>query len=335
MGNARWEEPQDGRREGRGELRHGAARRDAAPADSGLEYGFAAAFIPVRHVRLDVRPGARLPAAGEVASTAAGQFWWVDPHAADVRIYGSDGRLLHVLRGGSRLADLCAPVSVAPFHGSWIAVLDAGAGRVSFYDGRARRQGGFDLPHVDEPLQLRNLADRHLAVLGSGGGRVTDRWVHLYRPDGRHLESVFSLAHRTGGRPARNGSAPASGATALQSAAAGRSLWLAYQPAAGVVLYDFESRLVRSFPLEVASDAGSLCGLFAAPHDGVVVMFREPEPGARYVYELYAATGERVLGPIRSPQRLVGVEGKLFFSIDPGADEEGPHLRICRLRDLG
>jgi hypothetical protein len=312
-----------------------------------VEYGFAAAFAPVRRVRLESRPGGRIPAAGEIAGTASGHFWWVDPAGCDVKIYGPDGRLGHVLRGGGGLADLCAPASVTAFHGSWVAVLDAGLGRVQLYDARARRQGGFDLPHLDEPRQIRNLGDRHLAIIGPGSGRAADRWVHLYRPDGRHIESVFAFSRRQRsvlapaappapappGAPVGPEAAP--NGDALQSAAAGASLWLAYGPHGAVVLYDFSSRLVHSFALEPEARGEPPCGVFATSAERAVVMYREPETG-RYAYDLYAPTGERILGPVRSAQRLVGVEGPLFYSIDSGKERESDAtLRICRLRNLG
>lgn len=306
---------------------------------SPAEHGFAAAFVRVRSVTLEQRAGGRVLAVGELVSTPSGHFWLVDPRAGDVKIYGLGGRLLHVLRGGSRLADLCAPVSLAHVHGSWVAVLDAGAGRVVLYDGRARRQGGFDLPQVEAPFQLRNLGDEHLAVVGPGGGRRPDRLVHLYRFDGRYAESVFSVSRRavreTRDTASRDPTFEPPHATA-QSAAVGRSILLAYAPARSVTRYDFATRMVHSFPLDPGADstggAAALHGLFAGPGGRVVVMQRTWEPVERYVYALYDASGEVVLGNVHSSQRVVGVEGRLFYSIRTSQADGGFTLQICRLR---
>lgn len=314
--------------------------------DATLQFGFAAAFVHVRTVTLERRAGAPILDVGEVASADHGDVWVVDRAARDVKIFAPDGRLRHVLRGRSRLADLCSPVSLAPFHGSWMAILDAGVGRVHFYDVRARRQGGFDLPQVEQPVQLRSLADGRLAVVGRGGDG-NGRWVHLYRPDGRHAESVFRVpaqrvrervrAPGAPGTPATDGAAAPATDAVPHSAVAGRSLWLAYGPAASVVLYDFATRLVHSFPLEAGvrpANAASVCGVFAAHGGRVIVMYQTADAEARYAYDLYTAAGEPVLANVRSPQRLVGVEGKLFYSMDAADGDDAWRLRVCRLRDL-
>lgn len=309
-----------------------------------VEVGFAAAFVPVRSVALEERPGARVRSAEEATHTASGHFWLVDREGGaggaggNVKIYAPEGRLCHVLRGGARGADLCDPVSATTVHGSWVAVLDAGAGRVSLYDARARRQGGFDVPQVDEPRQIRNLGDQHLAVVGRGGGDRSRRLVHLYRLDGRYSESVFAAAHR-GVREAR-GFASASqdvhACPVAHSAATGRCLLVAYGPTESVTQYDFETRLVHSFPCnqDARRDGSALCGLFAAASARVVVMYRAPGAVPRYEYALYTLAGELILGNVHSPQRLVGVEGRLFYSIGGAEPEGGLTLRVCRLREL-
>lgn len=319
-------------------------------AHAGLEGELAAAFAHVRSVELEQRPGARVLDLAEAVHTASGHFWLVDRGAHDVKIYAPTGRVLHVLRGGGRLADLVAPLSLAPVHGSWIAVLDAGAGRIAFYDERARRHGGFDLPQVEDPLQVRNLGDRHLAVVGSGSGRQADRLVHLYRLDGRHTESVFTISHRAvrempvsgasegarGPDPLRR-SAPAP--LAPQSAAVGHSILVAYAPAQSVVVYDFATRMVRSIPLEPASgpDRGrTLSGLFPAPQGSVVVMYdaQDPSAPAPYAYDLYDREGELLVKDARTQKRLIGVEGSLFYSIGAAEEGDGISLKVCRLRGL-
>lgn len=304
----------------------------------GLQYGFAAAFIHLRTIALERRSGAPILDVGEVAGTDRGDIWIVDRRAQDVKIFAPDGRLRHVLRGRSRLTELCAPVGLSPFHGSWMAVLDAGVGRVHYYDVRGRRQGGFDLPQVEEPRQIRSLGDDGFGVIGRGGdGR--ERWVHLFRPDGRHAESVFAAPSRfvreslssLDRRPVRAEDA------VPHAAAAGRSLWLAYEPSATVVWYDFSTRLVHSFPLDTGlrpPGSATVCGLFAAHGGRVIVMHRTSEAEERYAYDLYTAAGEPVITNVRSTQRLVGVEGRLFFSLDPLHPEEDCRLRVCRLRDL-
>ncbi|MBI4513794.1 MAG: hypothetical protein HY702_06750 [Gemmatimonadetes bacterium] len=353
--------------EGAGLVREAAAFAHGAPSSARELTGLAgaaheAAFVHVRSVHLEQRAGARLLDPTEVVGTSSGHFWLVDRGARDVKIYAPTGRIAHVLRGGSRLADLCAPVSIAPVHGSWIAVLDAGAGRVALYDERARRHGGFDLPQVEDPLQIRSLGDRHLAVVGRGGAREADRLVHLYRLDGRHTESVFTISHRAvretpGGPPASRSHAGqrhvAAARPAPQSAAAGHSILVAYAPARSVVVYDFGTRMVRSIPLEPEPGHGRvLSGLFPVPEGSVVVMYDTQDSSARYAYDVYDRDGELVAGHVRSPQRLVGVEGRLFYSIAPaeagaaagaaggakGGAESGAAgggeiaLRVCRLR---
>jgi hypothetical protein len=305
-------------------------------AGAGLQYGFAAAFVHLRSITLQGRAGARLRDPSDVAGTPPGHYWIVDAAAADVKVFGPEGRLRHVLRGGPGAVALCGPASVTAFHGSWVAVLDAGAGRVALYDGRARRLGGFDLLHVEEPLQIRNLGDRWLAVLGRGSGRAAGRWVHLYRPDGRHEESFFSLGAR--GRAGHGGDGPAAAHNAappnVQSAAAGQALWIAYEPGGAAVVYDLTHRLVHCFPLEPAPPGEiTLCGLFPAPGGRVIVMRGDAAPRRRFLYQLYTAAGELVMGDLRSPQRLVGVEGRLFYAIEPAEADDGLRLRICRLRE--
>lgn len=147
------------------EAREAREARETAQAGASLQYGFAAAFVHVRSVTLERRPGAPILDVGEVASADHGDFWVVDRTARDVKIFAPDGRLRHVLRGRSRLADMCAPVGLAPVHGSYMAVLDAGIGRVHFYDVRARRQGGFDVPQVEQPLHIRSLAEDRKSVV--------------------------------------------------------------------------------------------------------------------------------------------------------------------------
>jgi hypothetical protein len=66
----------------------------------------------------------------------------------------------------------------------------------------------------------------------------------------------------------------------------------------------------------------------------VIVMHKTNETQERYAYDLYTAAGEPVITNVRSAQRLVGVEGQLFFSLDPVHPETDSRLRVCRLRDL-
>jgi hypothetical protein len=305
-----------------------------APAEPPPEYGFAAAFVHLRTVTLERRAGAPGALPAEIVHTAAGHFWVVD--AENVRIHGPDGRSLYVLRGGHRLAELGRPASLAMVHGAWVAVLDAGLGRVRLYDARARATGGFDIPQVDDPRQIRCLADRHLVVVGAGGPGG-DRLVHVYALDGRHVESLYSIAARTvretaRTRAARAHDAPETPTAPAASAAAGTSLLLAYGPSRAVTVYDFATRMVRAFPTPARPDG--IEGVFAGPEGQVIVMHRESGDPARYGYTLHAPDGAPLLANVRSPQRVVGVEGRLVYSVGPADGSPGTALRICRLRDL-
>ena len=300
---------------GRGSSRP-ARRAEPGPT---VEFEFGAAFTTIRRIPLRADPGERLTVT-DLLPSASGLFWMADAAAGELKVYSQDGRRLRTL--GREITGLSCPVSLTSLHGRWVAVLDGDRPRVCILDEAGRRQRHFQLPEIDRAYQLCNLGDRTLAVIGRGWGLAAGRIVHLYEPTGGYVESLFREPSDTGG----DGRAYA--------ATEGHVLYLADSRSDSFTTYDLRDCSVLSFPRLIGGlDTGrsrTLQGLFVTGCAEVVAVSAE-DGGVGYIYDLYALSGRPIALGLRSPERVVALEGSLFYSVRVSPDRR-PTLRVWRLR---
>lgn len=285
------------------------------------------AFWAIRSIGLRAEAGRRL-AVSDLLPVASGRIWIADARAGAVEVYSQQGQRLAVL--GCGVTGLRRPVSLTGFHGRWIAALDGGRAALSILDERGRALRRFLLPEVDRPRQLCNVEDRLLAVIGTGWGRGAGRLLHLYTPAGEHVESLHGeprwVRGRRQGRPY---------AVALD----GR-LCVGDTRTESFVVYDLGGG-VRSFPNLSArlarrldgggGFAGTLRGLFAAPFGSLIALYTGGREAGRFVYDAYAPDGTPLALGLESRERLVGIEGWLFYSLCR-TDRCSARLRVWKLK---
>ncbi len=259
--------------------------------------------------------------------TAAGRFWIADARSSALRIYSSDGEPLRSL--DRKHTGLRRPVSLTSLYGHWIAALDGYVPTVAILDERGEVLRRFAVPELDRPVQVCNVCDRWLAVVGSGWERGAGRLVHLYTPNGEYVESLFGE--------------PLEGETAGRGyvAAGGSAVYLGHSDTDSFAIYDVEARAVLAFPRlsgcplrTVAREVGDslrLSGLFAAACGPLIAVYTSRTPGADYRYDLYGVDGAPVVLRVSSPERIVAVEGPLFYSVRE-EDAGGLRLSVWKVR---
>jgi len=299
-----------------------AARAGTRPM---VEFAFGAAFTSLLTIRLRTRREERLTVS-DLLPTASGRFWVVDSNAAALRIYSPEGRQLRLL--DRRATGVRQPVSLAALHNRWIVALDGHLPAVVVMDEAGRVLRRFPLPELDRPVQVCNLEDRRLAVVGTGWGPGAGRLVHLYTTAGEYVESLFGEPQR--GRP-----------TGRAFMAAARSaMYMGHTRTDSFAIYDVEARGVVAFSNlnssasgrsgRYSSAAAKLSGLFAASCGPLIAQFAPSTETQDYRYDLYALDGTPVALGLRSPERVVGVEGPLFYSVR-GKDRGGCELRVWKM----
>lgn len=308
--------------EGRKDRTADVALGGGSAVDEGsLRFPFGAAFSAIRAIEIGGNDGRGL-AIRDLLPDGAGRFWIVADSPPALRIYSQEGRCLRRLE--TRSSYVHVPAGLTALHGRWIAVLDGKLPAIVILDERGRPVRRFALPELDRPLQLCNLGDRLLAVAGTGWGRARRRMVHLYSLAGEYRESLFGEPH-DGRRP--------------YVAAAGSRLYLGHGDSFSV--YDVEARSVLSFPRhgQAVSERGTgaperaadevLAGLFAT-RCGALLAVYGTGPGDSFSYDLFGLDGTPLAVGLRMPERVVGVEGPLFYSVRRG--DSGPTLRVWKLR---
>ena len=297
----------------------GALPRDGA--DATVEFDFGVAFTSIRSVRIREPQRERLDI-GALLPDSAGRFWVAGPASRTLGIYSQQGYRVRTL--DSRTTRVRAPVSLTGLHQRWVAVLDGQLPAVVIMDERGRPVRRFALPELDQPMRLCNLGDRYMAVMGTGWGRGRGRILHLYTLDGEYQESLFDEPH---------------GARSVCVAAAGCSLYVSHGGGESFSIYDVEARSVLSFPGHAAtgergdrSPRGGGCellDLFATRCGALLAVHRDAREGS-FVYDLYGLDGVIITARLRSPERVVGVEGPLFYSVR--RRETGLTLRVWKLK---
>lgn len=297
----------------------GASIHDGA--DGIVEFDFGVAFTPIRSVRIKEPQGERLDI-GALLPDSAGRFWVVGRGSKALGIYSQQGHRLRAL--DSTTTRVRTPVSMTGLHERWVAVLDGQLPAVVIMDERGHPLRRFALPELDQPVQLCNLGDRYMAVMGTGWGRGRGRIVHLYTLDGEYQESLFD-------EPYGNRSACV--------ASAGSALYVSHGGGESFSIYDVEVRSVLSFPghaltaeLGERSPDGPGCALLDlfATRCGALLAVHRDEGERCYVYDLYGLDGSAIAARLHSPERVVGVEGPLFYSVRRG--QAGLMLRVWKLK---
>jgi hypothetical protein len=296
----------------------------SAGAEPVVEFAFGAVFTPL--LAIPLRAGASgVLSVNDLVPTVSGRFWVADARAAALHIYSHEGHRLGRL--DRRATGLRRPVSLTSLHGRWIAALDGHLPAVVIFDevGRALRR--FPLPELDRPVQICNLNDQRLAVVGSGWRAGAGRLLHLYTMAGEYVESLF-------GEPKR-----ARASDRAYVATAGTAMYLGHSATDSFAVYDLEARAVVSFAnlnaavaeRRCASSHGALSGLLAAPCGPLIAQYARSSKGRDYLYDLYSLDGTPVALGLRSPERVISVEGPFFYSLRVNA--RGEHeLRVWKLR---
>lgn len=273
-----------------------------------VEFAFGAVFTSLLTIPLQAPKDESLTVS-DFLPTASGRFWVVDAKAAALKIYSQEGRQLRSL--AQRATGLRRPVGLVSLHGRWIAALDGHLPAIVIMDEAGRVLRRFPLPELDRPIQVCNLGDRLLAVVGTGWGPGSGRLVHLYSRSGDYIESLF-------GEPR---SKATSGRAYL--AAAGSAMYMGHDRTDSFAIYDVEARGVVAFSNlnpSVSDSRGRyhggavLTGLFAASCGPLIAQYA-PVSGGEYRYDLYSLDGTPMALGLHSPERVVGVEGPLFYSV--------------------
>lgn len=290
-----------------------------------VEFPFGAVFTSIRTIPLPAEPASGFVVA-DLLPTATGHLWVADAGASVLRIYSQEGRQLRVL--SPEATGLRRPVSLTAVHGRWVAALDAGLPAISILDELGRPLRRFPLPELDRPSQVCNLSDRRLAVIGTGWGRASEYLVHLYSLTGEYIESLFG-APRVGGAPGR-----------AYGAGSGDALFVAHSLTDSVAIYDVgETRDVVSFdrlrvedrdrvsPAERRSDL--LEGLYVTACGQLLALYAPGRDRGEYRYDLHSLRGDAIAVGVRSAERVVGVEGSLFYSLRTEGGQAA-RLRVWR-----
>jgi hypothetical protein len=294
-------------------------------AESTVEFAFGAVFTPLLSIPLQADTGERLTVS-DLLPSASGRFWVADAKAGMLRVYSPEGRQFGTLSRSK--TGLRRPVSLASLHGRWIAVLDGHLPAIAILDEAGRVVRRFPLPELDRPLQVCNLGDRRLAVVGTGWQKSDGRLVHLYTTDGEYIESLF-------GQPRDD---EAAGRAFV--AAAGSAMYLGHNRTDSFSIYDIEARAVVAFANQnsVVQESREgyggadvrLCGLFAASCGPLIAQFALDSDDEGYLYDLYSLDGTPIALGLHSPERVVGVEGPLFYSVRTSRRGDN-ELRVWKL----
>ena len=153
-----------------------------------VEFPFGAVFTSLLTIPLQA-PKNECLTVSDLLPTASGRFWVVDAKAEVLKVYSQEGRQLRSL--AQRATGLRRPVGLASLHSRWIAALDGHLPAIVIMDEAGRVLRRFPLPELDRPVQVCNLGDRLLAVVGTGWGPGSGRLVHLYSKTGDYIESLF------------------------------------------------------------------------------------------------------------------------------------------------
>lgn len=289
-------------------------RQSAAPAAERakptVEFPFGAVFTSLLTIPLQVESGEKLVVSDFLATTS-GRLWVADETACLLKIYSHDGRRVGSLARYD--TGLRRPVSLTSLHERWVAVLDGYLPGVAILDEAGRVARRFPLPEVDRPFQILNLGDRRLAVVGSGWGPGVGHLVHLYTPSGEYVESLFGepKAGRQIGR--------------AYVAGAGSAVYIGHNQTDSFAVYDVEARGVVSFSSHNTTTGTresrgrysprELKGLFATACGPLIAQYRDDKDAPAYLYDLYGLDGSPIAIGLRSQERVVGVEGALFYSL--------------------
>ncbi len=285
-----------------------------------VEFAFGAAFQSLLSIPLRAGFG-ESSHVSDLLPTASGRFWIADALSSALRIYSSDGEPLRSL--DRKHTGLRRPVSLTSLYGHWIVALDGYVPTVAILDERGDVLRRFAVQELDRPVQICNVCDRWLAVVGSGWERGAGRLVHLYTPSGEYVESLFGepLEGEAAGR--------------AYVAAGGSAVYLGHSDTDSFAIYDVEARAVLAFPRlsgcplrTVAREVGDslrLSGLFAAACGPLIAVYTSRAPGDGYRYDLYGLDGAPVVLRVSSPERIVAVEGPLFYSV---REDEGGGLTL-------
>jgi hypothetical protein len=140
----------------------------------------------------------------------------------------------------------------------------------------------------------------------------------VYTASGDHVESLFAIprGHRgPAGRP--------------HIATWQDAIYLAHTETDSVAIYDESARTMLSFPTAAEDASGRLAGLFATRCGEVLTMWRAPNGGG-YLYDLHALSGHAIARGLAVPDRIVGLEGPFFYSVEESGAEL--RLRVWKLR---
>jgi hypothetical protein len=288
-----------------------------------VEFAFGAAFMSIRAIPLRAGRDECLTVS-DLLPTAAGRFWIADAAAGALKVYSQQGWRLKSL--GCDATGLRRPVSLASLHGRWIAALDGAVPAVAILDESGRALRRFRLAELDRPAQVAVLGDRLLAVVGAGWGSGAGKQVHLYTVAGEYVESLFGEP-----RPARSSGRPF-------IAAAGNIVYLGHTRTDSFFIYDVKDHAVTSFSSVAARVAHRLGraarftprlrGLFATACGPVLAAFKSGDDG--YLYDLYSLEGKPIALGLVTGERVVNVEGRLFYSVRPSRSGDAT-LTVWRL----
>ncbi|NIR43836.1 MAG: hypothetical protein GWN99_07750 [Gemmatimonadetes bacterium] len=302
-------------------------RTGSAPAKEAAEVP---AFTAIRSIGLRAEAGGRLTVT-DLLPVASGRIWVADARAGVLEVYSQAGRRLTVL--GRAATGLRRPVSLTGFHGRWIVALDGGRAALSILDERGRTLRRFLLPEVDRPRQVCNVDDRLLAVVGTGWGRGAGRLLHLYTPSGEHLESLH-------GEPSWGRARVWGRGRAYATVLDGR-VCVGDTRTDSFAIYDLDNRGVLSFTSVAARLAArlgrdsdftaDLRGLFATTRGPLIALYLRSRHASPFLYDAYAPDGRPLALGWESRERIVGIEGPLFYSVRR-TSRSCARLRVWKLR---
>jgi hypothetical protein len=302
-----------------------SARRIDAGVEPTVEFAFGAVFSSLLTIPLQAKPGEALQV-NDLLPITSGRFWVADAGAWLLKVYSNDGHRIGSL--DREATGLRRPVSLASLHERWIAVLDGYIPAVALLDEGGSLIRRFPLPELDRPVQIINLRNRRLAVVGTGWGAGAGHLVHLYTLEGDYVESLF-------GEP-RDRHPPGR----AYAAAAGDAFYIGHSHTDSFAVYDVEARAVVSFsnlnaPLETREEGDrysshELRGLFATACGPLIAQYVENGNASEHLYDLYGLDGTPIALGLRSPERVVGVEGPFFYSVQT-MSQDGARLRVWKL----
>lgn len=291
-----------------------------------VKFPFGVVFTSLLTIPLQVESDESLTVSDFLATTS-GRLWVTDETACVLKIYSHDGRRIGTLARYD--TGLRRPVSLTSLHERWVAVLDGYLPAVAILDESGRLTRRFPLPELDRPVQVLNLANRRLAVVGSGWGAGAGHLVHLYTPSGEYVESFFGEP-RVDRSPGR-----------AYVAGAGSSVYIGHSQTDSFAVYDVEARAVVSFsnlsvPACLEETTGrcsslGLTGLFATPCGPLIAQYANADDVGEYSYDLYGLDGSPVALGLRSRERVVGVEGSLYYSLRANG-ANAALIRVWKLR---